>query len=81
MLSSPHGSKNLFKSNTIQAQEDISLAGLKADDIKTKLCVKLGRFFNDFSGLVNSFGLSSFVEQGIVMGHQWIPVGGSRKSI
>ena len=76
-----HGSKNLFKSNTIQTQEGITLSGLKAGNNRAKLCVRFGMFINDISGVVNSFELASFVAREHVIVLPWIPAGCSRKSI
>ena len=76
-----HGSKNLFKSNTIQAQEDITVSGLKAGNTRAKLYIIFGRFIKDFSGFVNSFGLAPFVAHEHIIVLLWIPAGCSRKSI
>ena len=57
------------------------MAGKKAGNIKVKLYVRLGWLFDDISGLMCSFGLASFVVQGIISLHPWIAAGSSRKSI
>ena len=46
------------ESNTIQAQEDITQAGLKAGQDQRKLCMKKLWFFIDISGLLYSFELA-----------------------
>ena len=69
------------ESNTIQAQEDISVSGKIAGNIKVKLYVRLGWLFDDISGLLYSFGLSSFVNLDMVNLLPWIAAGSSRKSI
>ena len=69
------------KSNTIQTQEDISVAGKIAGNTKPKLCVYLCWFFINISGLVNSFGTSSCLARDIISLHPWIAAGSSRKSI
>ena len=69
------------KSNTIQTQEDISVSGKIAGNIKAKLCIYLWWFFINISGLVNSFGPTSCVAQDIISLLQWIAAGSSRKSI
>ena len=69
------------KSNTIQTQEDISVAGKIAGNIEAKLCIYLWWFFINISGLVNSFGPASCVAQDIISLLQWIAAGSSRKSI
>ena len=58
-----------------------SLSGLKAGNNGAKLCVRFGRFIVDFSRSVNSFGLASFVAQGIITLLHWVATGPSRKSI
>ena len=69
------------ESNTIQAQEDISVSGKIAGNIMVKLCGDRGRFIINISGLVSSFGLASFVVQDIISLLQWIAAGSSRKSM
>ena len=69
------------ESNTIQAQEDISVSGVIAGKYPVKLCVVLGQLFVHISGLASSFGLVSFVERYMVSLLQWIAAGPSRKSI
>ena len=49
------------ESNTIQAQEDITLPGKTAGQYPRKLCVGFGRFIVYISGSMNSFGLAAFV--------------------
>ena len=51
------------ESNTIQAQEDITQAGLRAGQDQRKLCMKKCWFFIDISGLLYSFELASRVVQ------------------
>ena len=69
------------ESNTIQAQEDISVSGKIAGNMRPKLYVFLWWFFFNISGLVNSFGLSSCVVQENISLLHWIAAGSSRKSI
>ena len=69
------------KSNTIQAQEDISVSGKIAGNIMVKLCGDRGRFIINISGLLSSFGPASCLVQDIISLHQWIAAGSSRKSI
>ena len=69
------------ESNTIQAQEDISVSGKIAGNIKVKLYVILWWFFINISGLINSFELSSCVVLDIISLLPWIAAGPSRKSI
>ena len=49
------------ESNTIQAQEDITQQGVIAGTDPVKLNVVLGWLLVHISGLLNSFGLASFV--------------------
>ena len=49
--------------------------------IQVKLYINLGWLFDDISGLLYSFGLSSFVELDMVSLLPWIAAGSSRKSI
>ena len=65
----------------VQTQEDISVSGKIAGNIKVKLCGDRGRFIIHISGLVNSFGPASCLAQDIISLHQWIAAGSSRKSI
>ena len=51
------------ESNTIQVQEDITQAGLKAGQDQRKLCMKKVWFFIDIFGLLCSFGIASSVVQ------------------
>ena len=69
------------ESNTIQAQEDITVSGKIAGNIRPKLCINFGRFFIDISGSVSSFGLASFVVQDIISLLHWIAAGSPGKSI
>ena len=69
------------ESNTIQAQEDICRQGKIACNIKVKLYVRLGWLFDDISGLLCSFDLSSFVNLDMVSLLPWIAAGTSRKCI
>ena len=69
------------QSNTIQTQEDISVAGKIAGNIKTKLCGDRGRLIINISGLVNSFWTSSCVARDIISLLPWIASGSSRESI
>ena len=81
MLNSTWLEELASESNTIQAQEDIMLAGKKAGNIMTKLYVRMGWLFGNISGLINSFELASFVVQDNISLHPWIAAGSSRKSI
>ena len=69
------------KSSTIQAQEGITVSGLKAGNNRAKLYINFDRFIKDFSGFVNSFGLASCVAREHIIVLLWIPAGCSRKSI
>ena len=69
------------ESNTIQAQERIMSARVMASNIRAKLYVRLGWLFDHISGLINSFGLSSFVNLDMISLLPWIAAGSSRKSI
>ena len=69
------------ESNTIQAQEDISVSGVIAGKYPVKLCVLLGQLFVHISGCMYSFELASFVVQDIISLLQWIAAGLPRKSI
>ena len=57
------------------------LSGQIAGNIKAKPYMRLGWFFINISGLVNSFGLASCVAQGIINLLHWIATGPSGKSI
>ena len=65
----------------MQAQEDITVSGKIAGNIRPKLYVNFGRFFINISGSVNSFGLASFVVQDIISLLHWIAAASPRKSI
>ena len=67
--------------NTIQAQEDIMSARVMASNIRQKLYILLGWLFDHISGLINSFGLSSFVASDMVSLLPWNAAGSPRKSI
>ena len=69
------------ESNTIQAQEDITVSGMKAGNDPPKLYMIFGRFFIDISGSVKSFGLASFVVRDMAIPRAWIAAGPPRKSI
>ena len=69
------------ESNTIQAQEDIMSARVMANNIRPKLYINLRWLFDDISGLLCSFELSSFVNLDMVSLLPWIAAGSSRKSI
>ena len=69
------------ESNTIQAQEDISVSGKIAGNIRAKLYMRFGRFFIDISGSMCSFGLASFVDLEFISLLQWIAAGSPRKSM
>ena len=47
----------------------------------SELYVRFARLFDDISGLLCSFGLSSFVELDMVSLLPWIAAGSSRESI
>ena len=55
------------ESNTIQAQEGITQAGLSAGNNGVKLYGRFGRFFVRISGLISSFGLALFVVEALGM--------------
>ena len=55
------------ESNTIQAQEDISVSGKIAGNITVKLYMILGWFFINISGSINSFEFSSCVVSDIIL--------------
>ena len=57
------------------------MSGKIAGNIKVKLYVDLGWLFDDISGSMYSFGLSSFVNLDMVSLLPWIAAGSSRKSI
>ena len=63
MLNSTWLEELASESNTIQAQEDIMLAGMKAGNTMTRLYVRMGWLFANISGLMCSFELASFVVQ------------------
>ena len=69
------------ESNTIQAQEDITQQGVMAGQDPVKLYVRFRWLFVDISGLLNSFGLASFVDQDIISLLHWIAAGSPGKSI
>ena len=50
----------------------ITEAGKIAGPDPRKLCVGFGRFFNDISGLMCSFGLAAFVVREYVVVLQWV---------
>ena len=68
-------------SKILQAQEDIMSARVMASNIRAKLYVNLRWLFDDISGSMCSFGLSSFMNLGMVSLLPWIAAGSSRKSI
>ena len=68
------------ESNTIQAQEDIMLAGMKAGNIMVKLYMGMAWLFANIAGLMCSFELASFVVQDNINLHPRIAAGSSRKS-
>ena len=76
-----HGSKNWLQRAILYRQEDISVSGKIAGNIKVKLYVRLRCLFDDISGLMYSFELASFVVQDIIILLPWIAAGPSRKSI
>ena len=69
------------ESNTIQAQEDIMSARVMVSNIRQKLYVNLRWLFDDISGYLYSFELSSFVNLDMVSLLPWIAAGSSGKSI
>ena len=69
------------ESNTIQAQEDISVSGKIAGQYQANIYVILGWLFVHISGYMYSFGLASCVVQDIISLLPWIAAGPSRKSI
>ena len=69
------------ESNTIQTQEDISVSGKIAGNIRPKLCIYLWWFIINISGFLNSFWLASCVVQDIISLLHWIAAGSSGKSI
>ena len=64
------------ESNTIQAQEDIMSVRVMASNI-----YKFEMLFDHISGLISSFGFSSFVNLDMVSLLPWIAAGSSRKSM
>ena len=69
------------ESNIIQAQEDITVSGKIAGNIRPKLYVIFGWFFINISGSVNSFGLVPFVVQYMISLLHWVAAASPRKSI
>ena len=57
------------------------MAGEKAGNIHKKLYGRIGWFFINISGLLNSFGLALFVVQDICVLLRWIPAGRLGKSL
>ena len=57
------------------------MSGKIAGNIQVKLYVRLGWLFDDISGSMYSFGLSSFVNLDMVSLLPWIAAGSSRESI
>ena len=69
------------ESNTIQAQEGITQAGLSAGNNGVKLYGRFGRFFVRISGLISSFGLALFVVGDMGMVLRLVATGCPGKSI
>ena len=57
------------------------MSGKIAGNIQVKLYVRFGWLFDDISGLLYSFGLSSSVDPDMVRLLPWIAAGTSRESI
>ena len=70
-----------LESNTIQAQEDITLQGKTAGQEPRTLYIKIGRFIVHISGFISSFGLAAFVSLEWVVVLRWIAAGQPGKSI
>ena len=81
MLNSTWLEELALESNTIQAQEDIMVARVMANNIRAKLYVRLGWLFDDISGSMCSFEMGSFVDLDMVSLLPWIAAGSSRKYI
>ena len=70
-----------FREQYYTGTRDISVSGKIAGNIKVKLYGGLRWLFDDISGLMYSFDLSSFVNLDMVSLLPWIAAGSSRKSI
>ena len=76
-----HGSKNLLQRAILYRHKCISVSGKIAGQDQPKLYIKIWWLFVHISGLLNSFGLASFVVQENINLLQWIAAGSSGKSI
>ena len=81
MLKDLSGSKNLFREQYYTGTKEYYCAGKIGASNPVKLCVKLGRFFIDNFGLLNSFGLSLCMDRDMVRLHVWELVRAPGKSI
>ena len=73
--------RTCFREQYYTGTRRYSVSGKIAGNIQVKLYMELGWLFDDISGSMCSFGLSSFVNLDMISLLPWIAAGSSRKSI
>ena len=76
-----NGSKKLLQRVILYRHKKILCRQGMASNIRAKLYINLRWLFDDISGLISSFGISSFVNLDMINLLPWIAAGSSRKSI